>query len=303
MRSISSVAIGAVIATALLGAVAQPARAATLDTFETDLVAQVNQFRAAKGLPTLTVSDTLTSAAKWMSTDMAVENYFAHTSLDGRTPTQRMADAGYPAFQTWTGEDLAAGYTSAAAVLSGWINSPAHYAVLVNPVYHAIGVGRSYSATSSYQWYWDADFGGIADGGTISAVAAPAQPTDNGYHDAWAGQSPDPTLAPGQVATLVVALKNTGYSGWYQGTLGQQANLGTSAPPDSTRPDLAYNWLSLNRLATTTTPYVGPGEVGWFSFQVRAPATPGVYRLDVRGVVDATTWLEDQGIYFTITVR
>ncbi len=301
MRSISSVAIAAVLASALLGAIAQPARAATLDSFEADLAAQVNAFRAAKGLPTLTISDRLTSAAKWMAVDMASENYFAHTSLDGRTPTQRMADTGYPAYATWTGEDLAAGYTSASAVLSGWINSPGHYAVLVNPNYRAVGIGRGYSSTSTYQWYWAADFGGIVDGATASPQAA--VPADPGFHDAWAGQSPDPTLAPGQVTTLVVALKNTGYRGWYQGVAGQEANLGTSAPTDVARPDLAYGWLSPNRPATTTTSYVGPGETGWFSFQVRAPAAPGVYRLDVRGVIEGTTWLEDQGIYFTITVR
>lgn len=301
MRPISLVAMAAVLCSALFMGVATPARAATLDSFESDLVGQVNQFRASKGLATLTVSDTLTTAAKWMAGDMATENYFAHTSLDGRTPTQRMADAGYPAFQTWTGEDLAAGYTNAAAVLQGWINSPAHYAVLTNPVYRAIGVGRAYSATSTYQWYWDADFGGIVDSGTASSIVS--QPTDIGYHDAWVGQSPSPTLAPGQVTSLVVALKNTGSKGWYTGDAGQQANLGTSAPTDVTRPDLAYNWLSPNRLATTTTSYVGPGETGWFSFQIRAPQTPGVYRLDVRGVVDGTTWLEDQGIYFTITVQ
>src|SRR5256886_16729117 len=93
----------------------------------------------SRGLPTLAVSDTLSAAAKWMSFDMGAHNYFAHTSLDGRSPTQRMYDAGYPAFGTWTGEDLAAGYTTTADVLNGWINSPAHYAVLVNPQYHAIG--------------------------------------------------------------------------------------------------------------------------------------------------------------------
>lgn len=299
MRSILSVVIAAVIAAALLGASDRPARAATGDTFEADLVAQVDQFRAAKGLPALAVSDTLTAAAKWMAVDMSVENYFSHYSLDGRSPTQRMADAGYPAYQTWTGEDLAAGYTSAAAVLAGWINSPAHYAVLTNPAYHAIGVGRAYSVGSAYQWYWAADFGGIVD----PASAPAASSTDAGFHDAWAGQSPDPVLSPGEVTTLVVALRNTGYRGWYAGTPGQQADLGTSAPPDVARPDLAYGWLSSNRLATTSTSYVGPGEIGWFQFQIRAPATTGVYRLDVRPVIDGTTWLEDQGIYFTITVR
>src|SRR5439155_1307245 len=129
------------------------AQGATLDSAELDLVSRVNDFRAAKGLPTLAVSDTLTSAAKWMSTDMSVNNYFAHTSLDGRTPVQRMNDAGYPAFSTWTGEDLAAGYTASADVLSGWIASPAHYAVLTNPQYHAIGVGRSYGGGTAYGWY------------------------------------------------------------------------------------------------------------------------------------------------------
>ncbi|MDE3194688.1 MAG: CAP domain-containing protein [Chloroflexota bacterium] len=301
MRLVSSVAVAAVLAGALLGAIARPASAATLDTFESDLVAQVNAFRAEKGLPTLVVSDTLTASAKWMAVDMATENYFSHTSLDGRTPTQRMADAGYPASQTWTGEDLAAGYTTASAVLAGWINSPAHYAVLVNPVYRAIGVGRGYSATSQYQWYWAADFGGIVDSG--SATVQSSVPSDPGFHDAWVGQSPDPTLAPGGVTTLVVALRNTGYRGWYEGVAGQSASLGTSAPTDVARPDLAYGWPSLDRITGATTSYVGPGEVGWFAFQVRAPATPGQYRLDVRGVVDGTTWLEDQGIYFTIVVQ
>src|SRR5437868_15378848 len=125
------------------------ARAATLDTGENDLLAQVNAFRAARGLSTLVVSDSLTLAAKWMATDMSANNYFAHTSLDGRSPTQRMADAGYPAFTTWSGEDLAAGYTAAAQVLQGWINSPAHLAVLTNPAYRAIGIGRAYSAASA----------------------------------------------------------------------------------------------------------------------------------------------------------
>lgn len=304
MRAIVTAAVAAILGTALLGAIAQPAQAATLDSYESDLVSQVNQFRAGKGLTTLRVSDTLTNAAKWMATDMATRNYFSHTSLDGRSPTKRMADAGYPAYSTWTGEDLAAGYTSAAEVLQGWINSPAHYAVLTNPAYRAIGVGRAYGSGSTYGWYWTADFGGVIEGTSQSTAPAPVAPTvDSGYHAAWAGQYANPTLAPGQVTQLVVALKNTGWKGWYVGRLGQQANLGTAGPTDVNRSDLAYGWLAPNRLATTSTSYVGPGQTGWFAFSVRAPSTPGVYRLNVRGVIDGTTWLEDQGIHFIITVR
>jgi hypothetical protein len=275
------------------------ARAATLDSGESDLLAQVNSFRASRGLSTLVVSDSLTLAAKWMATDMSVRNYFAHTSLDGRSPTQRMADAGYPAFSTWAGEDLAAGYDNAAQVIQGWINSPAHLAVLTNPAYRAIGIGRSYSSGSQYGWYWAADFGGIADRAAVSTVAS----FDQGFHSAWAGQSPNPTLAPGQVTTLVVALRNTGYRGWYQGSPGQQANLATANPLDVARPEFQYNWMSGNRIASTTTSYVGPGQTGWFQFQIQAPSTPGSYRFDVRGVIDGATWLEDAGVYWIITVN
>jgi uncharacterized protein YkwD len=232
------------------------AAGATLDAQESDLVAVVNSFRAARGLARLAVSDTLTFAAKWMATDMAVYNYFSHNSRDGRAPVQRMTDAGYPGPQTYTGENLAAGYTSASEVLNGWVNSAAHYAVLTNPNYRAIGVGRAYSAGSSYHTYWVMDVGGIVD--AARAVAS----FDLGYHGAWAAQSPDVTLSPGQTATMVVALRNTGYRGWYRGSPGQQANLGTADPLDAQRWDLNYGWPSASRIATTTTAYVGPGQLG-----------------------------------------
>src|SRR5437773_11854369 len=190
---------------------------ASLDGSEQDLVARINSFRASRGLPTLAVSDTLSAAAKWMSFDMGARNYFAHTSLDGRSPTQRMYDAGYPAFGTWTGEDLAAGYTTTADVLNGWINSPAHYAVLVNPRYHAIGVGHGYTTGSTYGWYWTADFGGVVDvvraapaaravttASVQSHYATPALvalPPDSGYHASWSAQSPDPVVAAGERTT------------------------------------------------------------------------------------------------------
>jgi hypothetical protein len=276
---------------------ALPSGAASLDTQESDLVSLVNSFRATRGLANLAVSDTLTFAAKWMATDMAVYDYFSHTSRDGRAPVQRMTGAGYPGPQTNTGENIAAGYVSASEVLSGWINSPAHFAVLTNPSYRAIGVGRAYTDGSTYHSYWVMDVGSILD----AATAVPS--FDLGYHGEWAGQSPDLALAPGQIATLVVALRNTGYRGWYRGSAGQQANLGTADPLDAQRWDLDYGWPSASRIATTTTAYVGPGQVGWFQFQVRAPSSPGSYVLRARGVIDGTTWLEDPDVYWTITVR
>ncbi|MEP6693323.1 MAG: CAP domain-containing protein [Chloroflexota bacterium] len=295
IRILTSAALIACLLVAWPGSL--PSAAASLDANESDLVTVVNSFRAARGLARLAVSDTLTFASKWMATDMAVYDYFSHTSRDGRAPVQRMTDAGYPGPQTYTGENMAAGFASASEVLNGWISSPAHYAVLTNPNYRAIGVGRASSAAGSYHTYWVMDVGGIVD----AATAVPS--FDLGYHTVWAGQSPDVTLAPGQTATLVVALRNTGYRGWYRDNPGQQANLGTADPLDSQRWDLEYGWPSASRIATTTTAYVGPGQIGWFQFQVRGPSTPGSYVLRVRGVIDGSTWLEDPGVYWTITVR
>lgn len=294
-RVLASAALVASLLVVLPGSL--PAAAATLDAQESDLLAAVNSFRGARGLARLAVSDTLTFAAKWMATDMAVFDYFSHTSRDGRAPVQRMTDAGYPGPQTYTGENIAAGYASANEVLNGWINSPAHYAVLTNPNYRAIGIGRAYTDASTYHTYWVMDAGGIVD----AATAIPS--FDLGYHAVWAGQSPDIALAPGQTGTLVLALRNTGYRGWYRGYAGQQANLGTADPLDVQRWDLDFGWPSASRIATTTTAYVGPGQVGWFQFQVRAPASTGTFVLRARGVIDGTTWMEDPGIYWTITVR
>jgi hypothetical protein len=127
-------------------------------------------------------------------------------------------------------------------------------------------------------------------------------PPDSGYHARWSAQSADPVVYPGAFATLVVALRNTGSQGWYRGVADREANLGTSDPRDAEHPEFAANWLSVNRLASTTTDYVAPGEVGWFEFTVHAPGASGDYKLGLRPVVDGVSWLEDDGIFFTIHV-
>jgi hypothetical protein len=37
--------------------------------------------------------------------------------------------------------------------------------------------------------------------------------------------------------------------------------------------------------------------------QLQAPTAPGVYRLDVRPVIDGVVWLENVGAYVDVTVR
>ena len=140
---------------------------------QSDLIALVNAYRVNNGLQVVYASGALTAAAAWMAGDMAAKNYIAHVSTDGRSPTQRMSAFGYPAPSMYTGEDLGAGYATAGAVLAGWQASAAHNAVLLNPNYNAVGIGLVYNASSTYKWYWAADFGG--PGGTVK-VAVPPPP-------------------------------------------------------------------------------------------------------------------------------
>ncbi|MGH2499581.1 MAG: peptidase C39 family protein [Candidatus Limnocylindria bacterium] len=49
-------------------------------------------------------------------------------------------------------------------------------------------------------------------------------------------------------------------------------------------------------------PYVGPGQVAWFQFGVKAPLIPGTYRLAIRPLVEGALWLEDYGVFWIVTV-
>jgi uncharacterized protein YkwD len=142
---------------------------------QSDLIALVNVHRLNNGLQPVSSNGALTAAAAWMAGDMAAKNYVGHVSSDGRSPTQRMSAFGYPATSMYTGEDLGAGHRTASAVFAGWQASAAHNAVLLNPNYNAVGIGLVYNPSSTYKWYWAADFGG--PGGTVKVVIPPHPPT------------------------------------------------------------------------------------------------------------------------------
>ena len=88
-----------------------------------------------------------------------MQNYFEHDSLDGREFGDRMREAGFDGEYPW-GENIAAGQSTPAAVVNGWMSSSGHCANIMNPGYRAIGVGYAYSAASNYGHYWTQDFGG-----------------------------------------------------------------------------------------------------------------------------------------------
>src|SRR5881396_673978 len=126
--------------------------------------------------------------------------------------------------------------------------------------------------------------------------------SDLGFHSTWVSQSPYPTLQPGQTSTpLNVVFRNTGTQTWTKGVLGQEARLGINLDDAQWAP-LAVNWPFPTRVAAQTEATVAPGATATFTFQVRAPQTAGTYSLHLRPVVDGAWWMEDQGVFLTITV-
>ena len=135
-----------------------------------------------------------------------------------------------------------------------------------------------------------------------------------GFHAAWYGQSGYQALCPSQVSTAIVAYYNSGSLGWVRGVMGQVAYLGTWEPePGQDLPSVlggdgalsspATGWPRYNRVAVQPSDYVGPGQVAWFRFIIQAPATPGTYRLAIRPLVEGSTWMEDYGVFWVLTVK
>jgi uncharacterized protein YkwD len=135
---------------------------------------------------------------------------------------------------------------------------------------------------------------------TAGGSVTPPPPSPS-FHAAFQSESAWPTLAAGTSTSLTVKFQNTGSATWQKGVAGTQANLGLNGDT-LTFANLGMNdgWLSGNRLATTTEATVGPGQTGTFTFNVRAPMTPGTYRLPLRPVIDGVTWMEDSGVFMVI---
>jgi uncharacterized protein YkwD len=111
------------------------------------LLNDTNQQRSADHEAGLTLNQQLTSAAQAKANDMAARDYWAHNSPDGQTPWSFITAAGYH-YQV-AGENLAYGFTNAADVMAGWMNSPTHRANVLGSNYKDVGFGVAQS--SNYQ--------------------------------------------------------------------------------------------------------------------------------------------------------
>lgn len=151
------------------------------DAWEWEVIRLVNQERAKPengGLPPLKFNANLQSAARAHGQDMGDDNYFAHDSYN-------YSDGSWTYLQNWSdrirtyytgaplGENIAAGYSSPAGVMSIWMGSSSHRDNILGTGYTEIGIGYYYDASDSanifvppnqynmgpYYHYWVQNFG------------------------------------------------------------------------------------------------------------------------------------------------
>jgi uncharacterized protein YkwD len=120
----------------------------------------VNAQRAAAGLRPVKLCASLTRAAQSYAEVMFANKRMEHTGPDGSTPFQRMQAAGYRSAGSGYlagAENIAMGYPTVQAVMTGWMNSSGHKANILASGTTDVGFGRAGNT------WWVQNFG---SGGT-----------------------------------------------------------------------------------------------------------------------------------------
>ena len=114
-----------------------------------------NAFRVYHGLTPFRWSEAAAEASRLHSQDMADQDYFDHSSLDGRSPWARMEAQGI----RWSSaaENICAGYSNGVEAYDGWVNSAGHRSNMLGDC-QQLGVGAGYNEGNDFGWYMTQDF-------------------------------------------------------------------------------------------------------------------------------------------------
>ena len=143
-------------------ALAVPAKAGPSE--EQDFVNRLNDLRASKGLPRLLVDTRLTDVARVWSAAMAAINVLSHNpSLSAQVPGGWLK----------LGENVGYG-PSVATIHTALVNSPGHYANMVDAKFNAVGIGSVTSGST----IWVTQVFMQANGIVVASTSSPISGTD-----------------------------------------------------------------------------------------------------------------------------
>ncbi len=118
---------------------------------ELDIFFLTNAQRVRHGLKPFILDLDVNEVARKKSQDMHDQRYFDHHSPVYGSPFEMLTQFGIT--YRSGGENIAAGYQSAQAVVTGWMNSEGHRKNILNTGYERIGVGYFYGANGYRSYY------------------------------------------------------------------------------------------------------------------------------------------------------
>lgn len=118
------------------------------DTYARQVIELVNEERAKAGLSPVTEIPEVSAAAEVRAQEIA--RNFSHTRPNGTNYDTVLSQSGVS--YRGSGENIAYGQQSAAAVMSGWMNSQGHRANILNGSFTGIGVACYENANGVKYW-------------------------------------------------------------------------------------------------------------------------------------------------------
>ena len=141
-----------------------------------------NVERQKAGLGQLRLSRMLTDAAQAYAVVLANGPCFEHTCGPVPNFELRINRVGYVGWTT-IGENIAAGYPTAEAVVGGWMASPGHRENILQTGFTEMGVGVVFG-TGKFGTYWAEEFGDAAPASGDDVKHAPADVPSDDANDA-----------------------------------------------------------------------------------------------------------------------
>lgn len=137
------------------------------ERFEQELLALVNKERAKRRRKPLVLNKSLTNAARYHAMDMAVDNYFDHSSKDQRpNGSHKKICSVFDRMKCFVkggifarAENIAVGEQSPEQVMRDWMSSKGHRVNILDKDTKYIGLAYIHVEGSQWGSYWVQSFG------------------------------------------------------------------------------------------------------------------------------------------------
>lgn len=296
---------------------------------QSEILSLTNAARAEAGVTALTSNATLNKAAMLKAQDMMAKNYFAHNAPDGTKPWEFFRQAGYS--YSAAGENLAMDFTEASSVQTAFMNSPSHKKNILNPKYTEMGIAVLEGELQGHQTtllveFFGTPYGAAATEPTVTTTtptpatntntAAPTTTNTNTtkpttvntageplyYQAQLSDQSAkDLAIKPLEQVSFWIEFKNTGNTTWTN-TGDYFVALNVTNPAGRHSPFEDASWKSYYRPAILDQSTVKPGQIGRFTFTLKAPSEAGAYEEDYALVAEGKAWISGGTIELPIVV-